>query len=266
MDCFRNKDEKTKISFTDRNALAGFFNDGGFVLNFNNSDFDRFTVAIVGVPLQQHYGLSKGKSLLRFSDEATDEAFIKLIDALFEQYDRIPVFSEDASDEKKKQYDICRSLLERIKGQQPVVDLQVEDDKNKYILKKNSEARKAIENGELDRALTIARTLVEEMLITSIQIKDPGFHAKGDLGKIRKRFQELYNMEINPSSDQRITKLISGLISVIDSISEMRNAGGDAHGHGFKRWKVEPHHVYLALDSSVTLCNFIYHVVLKNSQ
>lgn len=125
MDCFRNKDEKTKISFTDRNALAGFFNDGGFVLNFNNSDFDRFTVAIVGVPLQQHYGLSKGKSLLRFSDEATDEAFIKLIDALFEQYDRIPVFSEDASDEKKKQYDICRSLLERIKGQQPVVDLQV---------------------------------------------------------------------------------------------------------------------------------------------
>ena len=79
------------IKFTEEEIQMFFilFNRGGYVLNFSTDDFDIFTYKHVGVALCQKHGLSKGKSLRRFLDDADDEQKYVLITELFKYYEKI---------------------------------------------------------------------------------------------------------------------------------------------------------------------------------
>lgn len=59
----------------------------GYVLNFTDNTFDEFTTDSVGVPIKKKYGMSKGKSLVAYLNEATDEQRTKLIIDLFHYYE-----------------------------------------------------------------------------------------------------------------------------------------------------------------------------------
>ena len=63
------------------------FNRSGYVLNFSTCDFDVFTMESVGIPLCSQYGLSKGKSLMAFVNEADEKDVIKILCDLFEYYE-----------------------------------------------------------------------------------------------------------------------------------------------------------------------------------
>ena len=58
------------LSYIERDSVSRLFNNGGYVLDFSTDDFNRFTIDSVGFPLCEKYGLSKGKSLMAFIDEA----------------------------------------------------------------------------------------------------------------------------------------------------------------------------------------------------
>ena len=62
-------------------------NNDGYVLNFSNHEFALFTEGVVGVSIQEHYGLSKGKSLERYLQEADREDSIKLLNALMGEWE-----------------------------------------------------------------------------------------------------------------------------------------------------------------------------------
>lgn len=68
----------------EKGALVKLFNRGGYVLDFSTPDFDAFTLDSVGVALCQKYGLSKGKSLIAYIDEANPEDSYKLLSDLLE--------------------------------------------------------------------------------------------------------------------------------------------------------------------------------------
>lgn len=56
--------------------MGGFvklFNRGGYVLNFTTSDFDTFTMDSIGIPLCEHYGMPKARSLLAFLKDSDPE-------------------------------------------------------------------------------------------------------------------------------------------------------------------------------------------------
>ena len=62
----------------EKGAFHKLFNRGGYVLDFSTNEFDVFTAESIGVPLCEKYKMSKGKSLLAYCEEATDEEIIKL--------------------------------------------------------------------------------------------------------------------------------------------------------------------------------------------
>lgn len=68
------------LSNVEKGALVKLFNRGGYVLDFSTPDFDAFTLDSVGEALCEKYGMSKGRSLNAYINEAGDSETTKLID------------------------------------------------------------------------------------------------------------------------------------------------------------------------------------------
>ena len=93
--------------------IEGFlhlFNRGGYVLDFSTESFDNFTKKSIGIPLCEKYGLSKGKSLEAYCQEAAAEDVIKLLSDLLEYYEFNII---DSPDEKEyiPLYEKCKNTL-----------------------------------------------------------------------------------------------------------------------------------------------------------
>lgn len=84
---WRRKEDRFRIiTKPELSSLIGLFNRGGYVLDFSSSDFDDFTKEVVGFRLTEYYGLSKGKSLVAFTEEGKESDIVKLFVALFDYY------------------------------------------------------------------------------------------------------------------------------------------------------------------------------------
>lgn len=102
-------------------AFAQFFNRSGYVLDFSTADFNSFTMNSIGMPLCGHYGLSKGKSMLAYLDEADPIDATRLLLDLFEYYEFHfrPEFDSAAEDEfnsykHEKARGVCISNVRRL--------------------------------------------------------------------------------------------------------------------------------------------------------
>lgn len=64
---------------------------------------------------------------------------------------------------------------------------------------------------------------------------------------------------LDPSSkeDEDIKKLLGGLAAMVDGIGSFRTHAGSAHGHGRKRYKVDPRLARLVVHSAHTLTLFL---------
>lgn len=100
------------INYNHRSFFASVFNDWGYVLDFSNAEFDSFTFNSVGVAIQSEYGLSKGKSLTKFLEEAEYELVLKLIHDLIEyaELKELPIIEE-------KKFKNAKNCLDSIRNQ-----------------------------------------------------------------------------------------------------------------------------------------------------
>ena len=74
------------ITKMEEGTFLMLFNRSGYVLNFSTNDFDIFTTNSIGEALCEKFGLSKGKSLTAYLNNASDENRFKLISDLFYYY------------------------------------------------------------------------------------------------------------------------------------------------------------------------------------
>jgi len=70
-------------------------------------------------------------------------------------------------------------------------------------------------------------------------------------------------MSSDNTADIRIKKLLGGLETIVQSVSEMRNNYSDSHG-SLNRINIDRHHALLVLNSSLTFCEFVIDVCKKN--
>lgn len=234
--------------------LLNFFNNGGYVLNFTNNTFNNFTMESIGIPLQEHYGESKGKSLSKFIYEASEADASKLFKDLCEYY-RLNIL-DNCDEQHRVQFQKCENILSKISDTILATPSLKKIDRE-YITSVSQRAFKDIEEGNFDSAFTKARTLAEEVFCYVIEKKGEQPSDSGDIGKLYKQVKDLYNMHNNPQMDKRINGLLSGLNQVVSSLGEMRNKDGDAHGLGAKRIPVKDYHARLYVNSAVTLADFI---------
>ena len=68
-------------------TLQDFFNDNGYVLDFSTDRFDTFCQKSVGIAPCCKYGLSKGKSLIEYTNECSEDNLIKLFSDLLKYYE-----------------------------------------------------------------------------------------------------------------------------------------------------------------------------------
>lgn len=133
-----------------------------------------------------------------------------------------------------------------------------------YIRSLSERALQDIENNNLDSAITKARTILEETFCYVIELKKKVPSDSGNIGKLYKQVKDLYNMHIDKDMDDRVKKLLSGLESIVQAVSEMRNNGSDSHGLGNKRINILSYHARLAVNASTIMADFIVSVAQAN--
>ena len=260
-------DCENEIDFVDKTRLASAFNEGGYVLDFSDATFDQFTVNSIGVAVKAEYNLSKAKSLAQFVHHGEAEKVLKLFN------DLVRYFEGKYESEILEKTD--RAI--RILALKPLLakygSVQIVNASIPKLIKINSEyirttverARKHIENGEYDSALTNARTLLEEVFCYVLEKKGIVKHKKGDVFDLYNQVKIEYKMRQSNEYDNRINGLLSGLEKILKAISEMRNAQGDAHGIGSARIKIKDHHARLFVNSSQIMADFILAVANNES-
>ena len=99
------------LSWMERDPFIKLFNRGGYVLDFNDFRFDAFTQESVGVPLLTQYGLSKGKSLEKFANEAPRNVALKLFSDLMDYYEYDFIRQDDNDADYQRLYKRCKEIL-----------------------------------------------------------------------------------------------------------------------------------------------------------
>lgn len=154
--------------------------------------------------------------------------------------------------------------IKRISEQIRIDAIEIKTVDTHYIADISERAKKDIDEGNYDSAITKSRTLLEEVFCYVIEKKNEVPSEKGDIKRLYKQVKTLYNMHHKDEVDKRIRMLLSGLENVVTAIMEMRNKYSDAHGVGNKRIGIDNHHARLIVNSSMTMAEFILEVSDKN--
>ena len=236
------------------------------MLDFSTNGFDAFTLSSIGLSLCRHCGLSNDASFTAYCGEADETSIVKLFSDLLEYYE---AFCKDRPGEQNRGgvYEKCKEVIKResssIQLDAPAI-IAVNRD---YIASIASRANCDVDNSEYDNTITIARTLLEEVLCHAIEGKDETPSDRGEIGRLYKlynQFKTLYNMHQARDMDVRINMLLSGLEKILSAITQMRNESSDSHGVGANRIKISEHHARPFVNSSVTMADLILSVE-KNS-
>jgi hypothetical protein len=122
-----------------------------------------------------------------------------------------------------------------------------------------AEFQRAIEAVELDppAGVTAACALIEalcKVYIDDEHLELPSNQTVKDLWRVVSR-----HLGLSPGIlvDQDVTRMLSGLMSVIDGIGSLRTHAGSAHGHGREQYPLEPRHARLAIHAAHTLAVFV---------
>lgn len=249
------------MSPNEKALFLKLFIDKGYVLDFSDSSFATFTMDSVNVDIKAKYGLSKGKSLIAFSEHADEKSVQKLFADLIKYYE-LNILSDSINSQEKNLYSKCKKLTEQFEKNLILIDTPTIKTVNQnYITELSQRAFSDIKNGEFDSAFTKARTIIEEVFCFAIESQKQHPMESGDISRLYNQVKSLYCMHQSPNMDKRINSLLSGIEKIISSVSEMRNKGSDSHGLGKRRLSVKDYHARLYVNSATTIADFILSVV-----
>lgn len=266
-----------KLSQTEISVFLRLFNRDGYVLDFSTENFDNFTMQIVGEALCEKYKLSKGKSLGRYLNEASDENKIKLIIALFEHYKAFYTREIECDDDDqcrlyyKKIYLSCEDIIKRIKSDNYVLDSYIKkigvDFSNEYF---DQQVKYMLEMQGLcpTDAIGKAKELIETCCKTILEKSGITYGKTWDIGQLAN--ETLNTLSLLPKNISNTVKaydeikaILGNLRAIATNIAELRNSYGSGHGKSSNYKGLEERHAKLAVGSSITFVTFIWDTYLS---
>ena len=265
------------LSNVEKGCFVRLFNRGGYVLDFSTADFDSFTMQCVGVPLCERYGLSKGKSLIAFTEETKTEELECLLFALLEyykvnyvrEYDREFLDGEYASSynpEMAHLYKECCKYRDREFAKKSPIDKQVQ-----YIRDKFNSSYMADEINILmdmrttnpTEAIGKAKELVESCCKTILEAYNIAVDQNWDVTKLSKETAKCLEIDADALNGRRpdfkvVKKILGSLQGLVGGVSEFRNLYGSGHGKGDSYSHLPVRHAKLAVGSAVTLIEYYW--------
>lgn len=108
-----------------------------------------------------------------------------------------------------------------------------------------------------DGAITLARTLLEDICKTIIISCDQAYSEDDDLTKLYRKTSGLLNLAPDQHTEQAFKQILGSCQSVVETIGSIRNKLGDAHSVGPIRSRPSQRHATLAVNLAGTMATFL---------
>ncbi len=106
-------------------------------------------------------------------------------------------------------------------------------------------------------AITLARTLLEDVCKWIITEADEEYLEKDDLPALYKKLAKVINLAPDNHTEAIFRQILGSCQSVVESLGALRNKISDAHSRGPKRAKPAPRHAQLAVNLAGTMATFL---------
>lgn len=267
----------------EKGLFLKLFNRGGYVLNFSTNDFDVFTLESIGVAVCAHYGMSKGKSLLAYLNEASETDAHKLLFDLFQYYEAhyeseytkdnnntdvftFSIHPQYDSDYSRLYYK-CKEIADRVfpKSSVPLstTATALKEKFSSEYLSAQIDNMLAMTSTNPTEAIGKAKELIESCCKTILDERkitwDKNWdivHLTGETVKILKLMPK--DIPENAPAAAEMKALLGNLRAIAQNMATLRNAYGSGHGKSASYRGLEPRHAKLAVGSSITLVEFLW--------
>ncbi len=135
-----------------------------------------------------------------------------------------------------------------------VKDLEIKEISDTYIGGKIKAAEERIRGRDYGGAITMARTLLEEVLLYAIDKHDDPGRFNGDLTKIYKEVKKYYRFSEYEQIGGGLGEMLRGLNSIVNGIAHLRNEASDSH---HTNYKPDARIAQFAVNASLTICYFM---------
>lgn len=136
---------------------------------------------------------------------------------------------------------------------------------DEYVRELSSKCDSRLGAGDLDGAVTAARTLLEAIL-AELEIRLAGAKGdyKGDLPRQFKQVTKLLRMDDQrPDLDDRFKDVVRGLVMVANGLAPLRNKMSDGHA---RERKPAPHHARVVVNAAKTVSAFLVESYMFQSE
>ena len=268
------------ISKKEEGTFLLLFNRGGYVLDFTNNTFDVFTTASIGEAIQTKYGMSKGKSLVAYLNDAGDADRTKLLVDLFRHYEEEMEYeynkdyeddfywsSTSRYDEKyAKIYLKCKEIVDRIEGGTVAIVKTAESLKDKFssdYLSRQIDLMVQMQVSDPTNAIGMAKELIESCCKTILDELGIAYTKDDDVPQLAGKTMDALNLlpaNVNPNDRgaDAIKAVLGNLRAIPTKLAELRNPFGSGHGKTATYQGLEVRHAKLAVGSSITFVDFIW--------
>jgi len=263
-----------KLSQIEKGIFMKLFNRGGYVLNFSTNDFDVFTMESIGVPLCDTYKQSKGKSLMTYISNASEDDTIKLLKNLLEYYEAHYEYEIENDDEYSKTYSRCIDIMKRILyNENPLASTAVEL-KEKFssdYLSTQIDLMLKMQSENPTEAIGKAKELVESCCKTILEENEVQWDKNWDVGQLAGKTVELLKLMPKDIPDTapaaaEMKAILGNLRAIATNLAALRNPYGSGHGKSATYKGLEERHAKLAVGSSITLVGFLWDTHERRSE
>jgi hypothetical protein len=129
-----------------------------------------------------------------------------------------------------------------------------------YIHEQIKKCENKIIEKDYEGAVTNSRTLLESICLFIYEnMQEEKYDYKGDLIKLHKEVSKILKMNPADYTNDCLKQITSGVFSIINGISTLRNDFSDAHGRSpGKSYKIDERHAKLAVNLSKSMQNICF--------
>jgi len=129
-----------------------------------------------------------------------------------------------------------------------------------YIHEQIKKCENKITEKDNEGAVTNSRTLLESICLFIYEnTTGEKYDYKGDLIKLYKEVSKILNMNPADYANDCLKQILSGVFSIINGISALRNDFSDAHGRSpQKSYKIDERHAKLAVNLSKSIAEYLF--------
>jgi len=260
-------------------AFLKLYNRGGYVLDFSTNDFDVFTMNSIGEAICEKYGMSKGKSLMAYLNDAAPTDKMKLIKDLFDYYEAnfdgeftphedsyFGDFKYSYNTEYAGYYRKCKDIANRVFGVSAPFLQTAKILKDKFssdYLSAQIDLMIGMQSSNPTEAIGKAKELIESCCKTILDDNHIEWDKNWDVGKLTGETVKCLKLmptdipDTAPAANE-MRALLGNLRAIATNLAALRNPYGSGHGKSASYKGLEERHAKLAVGSSITLVSFLW--------